>query len=98
MGMYDHIRKTKGDAGSEEFDPYKLLKRGEDYGQKPVRHNVVDVGNKDTLFEDSNWKTGPVGRGGGAPEHDSYDTKQADAYSPAGKYGKKGGSGQRSGA
>mgnify|MGYP001574111709 CR=1 FL=1 len=98
MPMYDHIHKTPGDAGSEEFDPYKVLHKAKDDGLKPQHDQSVKYGNEFKQacapWDEASWKPGPVGQGGGNhPKGDGYNTKPVEAASPTGKYGKPGGSG-----
>ncbi len=73
----------------------------EDFSKTAQSHDI----SRDELkraclpWEEDTWKPGPVSKGGPpqyAPKGDAT-TKQVTAYSPSGKYAKKGGSGQRSG-
>ncbi len=74
------------------------LSKVSDFGNK-APHSIATREHKEACapWEEDTWKPGPVGNGGGAPKHDSYDLEPVAAASPAGKYAKKGGSGQRSG-
>lgn len=87
-----------------------LMSHGKDDGNKPIRDiaDKVGVSFKTDWAEvnpalDKNWRPGPVSSGGhwhstNGPPKPPSSTKQVSAASPSGKYGKKGGSGQRSGA
>lgn len=82
-----------------------------DYGAGPVSHrlaSMVDEGNEyeelGAKLRNQYWQPGPIkGRdvGNTSPYKDKptgyHDTQPVKAYSPSGKYAKKGGRGQRSG-
>lgn len=88
-----------------------LMSQGKDTGNQPIRDISEKCGiNEKTDWVDVNpdvgkfWKPGPVSSGGkwhkfnNGPPQPPATTKPVGAYSPSGKYGKKGGPGQRSGA
>ncbi len=81
-----------------------------DYGAKSVTHDRLgqliddDCWNLTGTGRTGTWNAGPIrGRdvGGTSPYKDPptgyHDTQPVKAYSPSGKYAKKGGRGQRSG-
>ncbi len=80
------------------------LNRVSDDGNKAQHDQSVKYGNEFkqacAQWEEKTWMPGPLTSHGrdGAPSHDSYNTKPVSAASPTGRYAKKGGSGQRSGA
>ncbi len=78
--------KNTGDKWTEKGSQF-LLRQGKDDGDKPVQHDVVQVGTKDDIFTNSNWKPGPLTEHGrdGAPQHDSYTTKQVEPLSRTSK-------------
>ncbi len=81
-------RQKHGKSSSDQWEEsgdQNLLRRGKQYGDNPIRHDVVDVGTKDTMFTDDYWTTGPVGRGSGKPASEGHDTKPVEALSRTSK-------------
>jgi hypothetical protein len=83
------------------------LNTGSDDGNKSIRELTAisqDIGCGELEgYRDQQWKPGPVSRGGhwhstNGPPKPPASTKPVAAASPSGKYAKKGGAGQRSGA
>lgn len=80
----------------EEKGEQNLLRPGRDDGFSAPRHDVVDIGTADNMYSNSDWKVGPMPRGGApryAPTGDG-GTHQVKAASPTGKYAKRGGTGR----
>ncbi len=81
-----------------------FLNRGIDDGNKPAKQDCVELGSREDMFTNSNWKVGRVSSGGkwhkwnNGPPRGDFGTKPVEAASPSGKYAKKGGSSQRSGS
>ncbi len=95
MGRWNGSYSGEGGMGK--------LNRVSDDGNKAQHDQSVKYGNEFkqacAQWEEKSWKPGPVGTGGGNhPKGDGFNTKPVEAASPTGKYAKKGGSGQRSGA
>ncbi len=92
-------RGARGIDGNKGSD---IVNRGTDYGEKPA-HDISSRDLKQACdpWDEPTWKPGVVSsspKKGGRGSPDGTD-RPVDAYSPtSGKYAKKGGSGQRSGA
>jgi hypothetical protein len=109
--FYKQNNKTVGDRWAEGLDETNILHTVEDDGYKAVRHDVVDIGTRENMFTNSNWKVGALPRGGKpryAPKGDAgthqrgpndMTYKSGNAVTPSDSkfYRKKGGPGQRSG-
>lgn len=104
---YNDDRGWKRGLGAYSAADCGLMSHGKDDGNKSP-HSIADKAGVSFKTDwdlvnpqlDKNWKLGPVSSGGPpryAPKGDAT-TRQVSAASPSGKYGKKGGSGQRSGA
>lgn len=100
---YTQNKKTVGDKWAEGSDEWGVLRQGSDDGDKDVSHKlsrlVEDKSGWD--FNSEFWQPGPInGVGDNARPKPTGDagTKSPRAASPSGKYGKPGGSGQRSGS
>ncbi len=91
MGRYNGAYSGEGGMG-------KLTKKAEDGAKAPRDISTAEFKGPCAPWDHDTWMPGPVGKGGGAPKHDSYDMEPVSAASPTGKYAKKGGPGQRSGA
>ena len=105
-----HRGSRTGDRWLEKGEQ-NLLRQGSDDGFKSLKHDVVDVGTRDSMFTNSNWKVGALPRGGEpryAPKGDSgthqrgpndMTYKSGNAITPSDSkfYKKIGGKGQRSG-
>ncbi len=94
-------RGARGIDGNKGSD---FLNRGKDDGNKPAHDLSLKYGSEFkgacTPWDEPTWKPGKVSSGGPpkyAPKGDA-GTRDVAAASPSGKYAKKGGSGQRSGA
>ena len=105
MGDADGFKRgARGIDGNKGAD---FIKRGPpDDGFKAPKHDVVDLGTRENMFTNSNWKVGALPKGGEprfAPKGDSGTHQRGpndmtcsagDALKPSGKYAKKGGRGK----
>ena len=95
-------RNSAPGAGIDGSEGEDFLNRGKDDGNKPAR----DISTREfkqacNPWDEPTWKPGPVKQGNSPPRYapkGDAGTKSPEAYEPTGKYAKKGGRGQRSGA